>query len=935
MASFARSAHVAVLGPTNTGKTHLAIERMCGHSSGLMGFPLRLLAREVYDRVCRIKGADQVALLTGEERILPPNARYVLSTAEAMPTRGGVGSLKDFAFVALDEIQLAADPERGHIFTDRMLHARGREETMLLGSASMAPLVKKLLPEAEIISRPRFSTLSYAGARKLSRLPKRSAVVAFSVEEVYRVAEMLRRLRGGCAVVMGALSPATRNAQVAMFEAGEVDYLVATDAIGMGLNLNVDHVAFASLRKFDGQRTRRLTVAEMAQIAGRAGRHQKDGTFGDLGSPDAPPAFTAEEVERIEAHRFDSVPEIFWREAELPMDSIGALMSALERRPALEGLRAAPEAIDLALLRYLADLPDVAERAHGKAQVSRLWAACSVPDFQKLGLEHHARTVHRLWTYLSDGNGYIPQDYFAGQIARLDNVQGDVDDLAGRIAAVRIWAYVAQRDDWLLHPAEMAARARALEDKLSDALHGALRQRFVDARASSLLRNAGKDSALLPVDVDAAGAVTVDGHRIGTMKGFRFAVDPTARASEKRMLLAAAERRLGAHLNEMAQALLAVDDKAFALASPPAGEAQIVWNGHAVATLKGGSRLLAPELVLDAGLSALVPEIQQGVAERLGVWVKGQLERHIPALIKMDEGAQDPAMPAPVRAVLAQLADAGGIMPRTALDEALGQVAKEDRAHLRKAGVVIGVMDLYHPGLMKPGAAQWRMVLLALKRAKPLVALPPAGVVLIAPGEDGALAVDEIGARIAGFRKLDTVLLRIDMAERLARGAHEAIAAGKPYNAADPTIVSIGLSEPAFLDLMRQAGFKPVPDAAEGAPNWQFRGRPKPRPKPERGPRRGPPRDARGDRAQQGAAKADGAQQDRSKFGDPPRGKPRDKAGAEGKDGEARPPRPQRGPKPQHGGGFKDRDRDRPRQAPLVATAKGLAGLAALLGKDE
>lgn len=922
MASFARSAHMAVLGPTNTGKTHLAIERMCAHSSGLMGFPLRLLAREVYDRVCRIKGADQVALLTGEERIAPPNARYVLSTAEAMPTRGGIGSLKDFAFVALDEIQLAADPERGHIFTDRMLHARGREETMLLGSASMAPLVRKLLPGAEIISRPRFSTLSYAGARKLSRLPKRSVIVAFSAEEVYGVAEMLRRTRGGAAVVMGALSPATRNAQVAMFEAGEVDYLVATDAIGMGLNLNVDHVAFASLRKFDGRRSRRLTVSEMAQIAGRAGRHQKDGTFGDLGSPDAPPAFTAEEVERIEAHRFDPVPEIFWREADLPMDSIVALMGALERRPAHEGLRAAPEAIDLALLKYLADLRDVAERAVGKTQVATLWAACSVPDFQKLGLEHHARTVHRLWTYLSQGEGYIPQDFFAGQLARLDNVQGDVDDLAGRIAAARIWAYVAQRDDWLRHPAEMAARARALEDRLSDALHGALRQRFVDARTSVLLRNTGGDSALLPVDVDAAGAVTVQGHRIGTMRGFRFAVDPHARASEKRMFLAAAERRLGAHLNEMAQALLAVDDKAFTLASAPEGEPQIVWNGHAVATLKGGQRLLAPELVLDAGLSALAPEIQQGISERLGVWVKGQLERHVPALIKMDEGSQQPDMPAPVRAVLAQLADAGGIMPRANLDEALSQVAKEDRAHLRKAGVVIGVMDLYHPGLMKPGAAQWRMVLLALKRGKPLVALPQAGVVLIGPGEDGTLPVDEIGARIAGFRKVDNALLRIDMAERLARGAHEAIAAGKPYLATDPTIVSIGLSEPAFLDLMRQAGFRPVPDAAEGTPNWQFRGRPKPRPKPERGPRRGPPRD----RTQQGAAKPEGAQQERSKF----RGKPSDGRPAEG---DARKPRPQRGPRPQHDG--PPRDRDRPRQAPLVATGKGLAGLAALLGRED
>jgi len=904
MARFAPAALQAVLGPTNTGKTHLAIERMCGHSSGLMGFPLRLLAREVYERVVRIKGADQVALLTGEERIAPPGARYVLATAEAMPTRGGFGAFADFAFVALDEVQLAVEPERGHIFTDRMLHARGREETMLLGSASMSRLVRALMPDAEIVSRPRFSTLSYAGPQKLSRLPRRSVIVAFSVEEVYRVAELLRRHRGGAAIVMGALSPATRNAQVAMFEAGEVDYLVATDAIGMGLNLNVDHVAFASLRKFDGRRTRRLTVAEMAQIAGRAGRHQRDGTFGDIGASDGAPAFSAEEVERIEDHRFEPIDQVYWREADLPMDDVGTLIAALTERPSRPGLRAAPEAIDLAVLQYLADMPDVAERARGRAQVARLWAACSVPDFQKLGLEHHARTIHRLWTWLGQGNGHIPQDWFAGQLARLDNVQGDIDALAGRIGAVRIWAYVAQRDDWLAEPAEMAERARALEGRLSDAMHAALRQRFVDRRTSALLRRPGDAKAFLAVDVDGVGNVSVEGHRIGTMRGFRFAVDPTARANEKRLFLAAAERRLGAHLNEMAQALLAVDDKAFTLASPPGGDAQIIWNGHPVATLKAGQRLLAPDMTLDAGLSSLAPEIQQGVRERLGVWVRSQFDRHIPALLKMEAGATDAALPAPVRAVLAQLADAGGIMARNNLDEALAQVAKDDRAHLRKAGVVIGVMDLYHPGLMKPAAAQWRMALLSLKRDKPLVALPAAGIVLMPASEE----LDEIGARIAGFRKLGEAWLRIDMTERLARGAHEAIAAGKPYGPEDPTIVSIGLDEASFLDLMRQAGFRPVPDAAEGAPNWQFRGRPKPRPRPQGG---------------------------REQNGRPRRQEGRD--GGEPRKGGAKPDRP----RPERRGKAPDRDNRQARegggrpQRQIVATGKALAGLGALLGKEE
>ncbi len=400
MSQFSRAPVTAVLGPTNTGKTHLAVERFCAHSSGMMGFPLRLLAREIYDRVVALKAPKEVALITGEEKIEPPQARWYLCTAESMPLD------KDFSFVALDEAQLGTDPERGHIFTDRMLRARGRDETMILGSAALSGMVRSLLPEAEIISRPRFSTLSYAGAKKLSRLPKRSAIVAFSAEEVYAVAEMLRRLRGGAAVVMGALSPSTRNAQVRMFMEGEVDYLVATDAIGMGLNLDVHHVAFASLRKFDGQRTRRLTVSEMAQIAGRAGRHQRDGTFGSLGGEDGEGAFRPEEIAAIEAHEFPRIEQLFWRDGEPPLDAgIDALIEALEARPDRPELRAAPQAVDLAVLKVMAEEAEVRERVRSTAQLRRLWNVCGLPDFQKLGPEHHHRMVGRVWRFLSEGSG--------------------------------------------------------------------------------------------------------------------------------------------------------------------------------------------------------------------------------------------------------------------------------------------------------------------------------------------------------------------------------------------------------------------------------------------------------------------------------------------------------------------------------------------------
>ncbi|MGH6729272.1 MAG: helicase-related protein, partial [Sphingomicrobium sp.] len=407
----------AILGPTNTGKTHLAIERMCAHSSGVIGFPLRLLAREVYDRVVALKGEKQVALLTGEERIVPPQARYYLCTAESMPVGDEGEESRDFAFAAIDEAQLGIDPERGHVFTDRMLRARGREETLILGSESLKPIIRELLPEAEIVTRPRFSTLRFAGGTKLSRLPPRSAVVAFSAEQVYALAEMLRRFKGGAAVVMGALSPSTRNAQVAMFQRGEVDYLVATDAIGMGLNMDVTHVAFAGLEKFDGRRDRRLTIAEMAQIAGRAGRHQKDGSFGTLGlGGDEGATFSDGEIAAIEEHRFRPLDSVNWRNADLDFSDIRTLIMSLETRSDDPLLRSAPEAMDLAVLKLLAEDPALAARK--EVQARRMWAACGLPDFRKVGPMHHARMVRRLYSYIGEG-GHIPHEWFAAEVTRL------------------------------------------------------------------------------------------------------------------------------------------------------------------------------------------------------------------------------------------------------------------------------------------------------------------------------------------------------------------------------------------------------------------------------------------------------------------------------------------------------------------------------------
>jgi ATP-dependent RNA helicase SUPV3L1/SUV3 len=818
MSQFARSPITAVLGPTNTGKTHLAVERMCGHSSGMIGFPLRLLAREVYDRVVRMKGAENVGLITGEEKILPPKARWLLCTAESMPLE------RDTAFVALDEAQLGADPERGHVFTDRLLRARGREETMILGSDSLRPMLKALVPDAEVIGRPRFSTLSYSGARKLSRLPRRSAIVAFSAEEVYAVAEALRRLRGGAAVVMGALSPRTRNAQVAMFQAGEVDYLVATDAIGMGLNMDVAHVAFAGLNKFDGRRQRRLTVAEMAQIAGRAGRHQKDGTFGAL-HEEGPNAFTPEEVLSIEAHQVPRLEHLYWREGEPDFAGVDDLIASLEARPDSPVLWAAPQAVDLAVLKRLADEPWVRDRVRAPAQVARLWTACGLPDFRKLGVEPHARFVGRLFGHLSEGRGHVPHQWFADEIARLDNMGGDVETLAGRIAAARSWAYIAHRADWLESPAHWAERTRAIEEKLSDALHASLTQRFVDKRTTVLLRQIGADASNLPVTIGAEGEVSVEEHVLGRLEGFRFTVTPDAKAADKRMLLAAAEKRLAGEYRKRAAALIAAEDGDLLLVprqgpgpsiedlatGPRPSPGNVEWRGAEIASLQPGPTLARPRILLDRALDVLDAQAKAAIQARLERWFAAQLARNLPVLAKLDATTRDPSAGSPLRALANALLEAGGLLPRRAVAPLVEALDPDARKALRVIGVTIGTLDLFAPSLLKLAAARWRRSLMQLADA------PREGATVLPRGAPGADLVH-------GFRPLGAQAVRIDLVERIARAAHDSRKGRKPF-APDPALaISIGVQADTLARLMAQLGFRTA-RGGEGQPaRWIWQG---------------------------------------------------------------------------------------------------------------
>src|SRR5579883_1778185 len=570
----AQSRHVtAVLGPTNTGKTHLAIERMLGHQSGLIGLPLRLLAREIYDKLVARIGPRDVALITGEEKIKPEQPRYYVCTVEAMPRDVEVD------FLAVDEVQLAADPDRGHVFTDRLLHSRGASETLLLGAQTMAEPIRDLLPGANFISRPRLSKLTYSGQKKITRLQSRSAIVAFSANDVYAIAELIRRQRGGAAVVLGALSPRTRNAQVALYQSGEVDFLVATDAIGMGLNLDVDHIAFASDRKFDGYQFRKLSPAEFAQIAGRAGRATRDGTFGTSGRC---PPFDTELVHALESHTFEPVKLVQWRNSDLDFSSIGALQATLAAAPTESALARAPVAEDILVLDHAARDDDVRNMIGTPADVERLWDVCQLPDYRKIAPANHAELVVTLFGYLQR-EGRIATDWFAQQVLQADRTDGDIDTLSTRIAHIRTWTFAANRPDWLADPEHWQGVTRAVEDRLSDALHERLTERFVDRRTSVLIRRLRENATFEP-QFNKSGEVVVEGHIIGRLDGFTFVPEASSGGSDAKALHNAAQKALAGEIAARAARLAEAPDEQFVLAS----DGTLRWTGAAVGKLVAG-----------------------------------------------------------------------------------------------------------------------------------------------------------------------------------------------------------------------------------------------------------------------------------------------------------------------------------------------------------
>ena len=775
----------AVLGPTNTGKTHLAMERLAAHASGIIGFPLRLLARENYERLVRARGAANVALITGEEKIVPPHARWFACTVEAMPLDRPV------EFLAVDEIQLCADPDRGHVFTDRLLHARGLVETMFLGAETIRPLLARLVPGARIETRPRLSQLHAAGATRLTRLPPRSAVVAFSADAVYAIAEAIRRRRGGCAVVMGRLSPRTRNAQVALYQNKEVDFLVATDAIGMGLNMDVDHVAFAGLSKHDGHRPRPLTAAEVAQIAGRAGRGMRDGSFGTTADC---PAMGEDLAQAVEAHRFDPLTQLCWRNADLDFSDLDALLASLNAPPPRPGLVRGNEAADLETLTLLARDGAIRRAATTRPRLRRLWEACQIPDFRKLADETHARLCARVFHHIAEG-GPLPADFLAAPIAALDRTEGDIDTLMQRLAGIRVSAYIAARADWLRDAAHWQARAREVEDKLSDALHERLLARFVDRRAAFLLRRLdAADGAPLLSAVTRRGEVIVEGHPVGALRGFVFHPDPDTDADRRRLVLRAARRALATEMPRRVGALEVAPDSAFALTA----DARITWGAEPVARLRPGPVPLRPLAeALDAAF------LDGAARDRIRARAQDFLNRYIAAELAPLFAATEAVRFSPdLRGALHALADGLGVL-------ADGGAAGADPARrraLKALGVTAGRFALFLPALLKPRPAALRALLAAVAAGAPVPPpLPPGAVTLPA-----ATLRPEGGWLPAG-----PILLRLDIAERVAAELAHATRRGP---AVPPAGLAgrLGLRADALAPVLRALGFRLIPAELPG-----------------------------------------------------------------------------------------------------------------------
>ena len=787
----------AILGPTNTGKTYMAVEQMLTHKSGLIGFPLRLLAPEGYDKVVAIEGKESVALITGEEKITPKDPHYILATVEAMPLD------RKFDFLAIDEIQLSNDRERGHVFTDRLLNARGVLETMFLGADTIRSLIRRLVPEASFKTRPRYSELSYRGSTKLHKLAPRSAIVAFSAQDVYAIAEAMREQRGGCAVVLGALSPRTRNAQVEMYQSGDVDYLVATDAIGMGLNIDLDHVAFSANRKFDGHNIRYIQAAEVAQIAGRAGRYLSNGTFG---TTDKLPGFQKDIVEAVEQHRFQKIKELSWRNTDLNFCSLDHLLASLDIGPRLPGLRQIRDGNDHLTLVALAQSREVQSMAQGEESVRLLWEVCQIPDFRKTLAESHFRLVEDIYHYLIE-SGSLPEIWISERIRNLDRCDGDIDTLTTRISYVRTLTYISHRATWIQDARAWQDLTRDLEDRLSDALHERLTQRFVDRRAAALVRRM-RDNSEFSTIVNEHGMIMIEGHSVGRLEGFRFLPDHMKSASK--VTSTAAQKVLNSEIGRRVNRLVEDNNEAFSLAfdtmmgGATTNDARLIyWRGSIIGTLTKSKRVLQPGLRLMYA-SALTGPQRELVRQRLTNWLNKRIQDGVKPLFRL----QKANLRATARGIGFQVCESLGCVPRSKFKEDAHflNLTEKEKAGLKKLGVHIGSISIYCSPMIKFPQSEFARLLWSVNNG---VVLPKRECKPATVGFSRDKNIPMSAYNAMGFVVLGRWVLRADMTERLVSTLDKKSQSG-PF-VPEPNLFSLaGCGRKNFNGILKILGYKAI-----------------------------------------------------------------------------------------------------------------------------
>jgi len=736
----------AVLGPTNTGKTFLAIETMLSFDSGMIGFPLRLLAREVYDKVIKKISPDKVALITGEEKIIPSNAKYFLCTVESMPIN------KHLDFVGIDEIQMCADHERGHIFTDRLLNVRGDKLTMFMGSSTIRNIVKKLNEDTEFINRDRLSKLSFVGHKKISRINRKTAIIAFSTEEVYAIAELVRRQKGGAAIVMGSLSPKTRNAQVNLYQSGDVDFLVATDAIGMGINMDLENVFFSNLRKFDGKKLRKLNLSEIGQIAGRAGRYLNDGNFGITGNcKDISP----EEVELLENHKFEEIKILFWRNSKLNFNNASALIKSLNEKPKKEWLRKIHECEDEKVLKYFLNNLESHNIKDNKDTLELLWECCQIPDFVKKTYGNHIEVVGKVFDFLNGINGKISNDYMRIQLMKLDNLDGNVDSLSNRIANVRTWSYVSNKINWVENQNYWIEKTKILEDRLSERLHEELTRTFIDKRASILARGLKQDMDF-KTEIMENDKVVIDGQFIGNLKGLKFEMDLKAGALETdiKSLKKAARQTVGPELKKRIQLIL--DTGLIEIKN----DFKIYWRDFPIAKLEQGKDYLNPEIFIIVD-DLLDNKDKQNFSNFIEKWIKEKIELVLKSLIDLKNLKESNSS---IKALAYQLYENNGVLKRENVTDYLKKLGQEERKILRELGVKFGRYHIFLYKLLKPEAVSLRILLWKNFHQKFLNLAPPTF---------GLNFVEDKNAKnknfmlLCGFENFENYFVRIDILERL------------------------------------------------------------------------------------------------------------------------------------------------------------------------